>query len=155
MLCNYNKFVIMKDNEAYNVLVSNGIRPSVQRLAIMDYLLNHHDHPTVDDVYSALEKKITTLSRTTVYNTLRLFAEHHAAQLLTIDERRVCYDGDLRPHVHFFCERCGKVVDLFDEPAPVLSRAREINGNLVTDTQLYYRGICAECLKKEKNIINN
>lgn len=144
----------MKESEAYNVLVSNGIRPSVQRLAIMEYLLTHHNHPTVDDVFLSLGKKITTLSRTTVYNTLRLFAEHHAAQLLTIDERRVCYDGDIRPHVHFFCERCGNVIDLFDEPAPVLSKSREINGNLVTDTQLYYRGICAECMKKENKIIN-
>jgi len=145
----------MKESEAYNILVNSGIRPSVQRLAIMDYLLNHRTHPTVDEIFIALEKKITTLSRTTVYNTLRLFADHHAAQMLTIDERRVCYDGDMRPHVHFLCERCGMVIDLFDEPVPVLSQSREVNGNLVIDTQLYYRGICAECQRKEKNILNN
>ena len=145
----------MKESEAYNILVNSGIRSSVQRLAIMDYLLNHRTHPTVDEIFIALEKKITTLSRTTVYNTLRLFADHHAAQMLTIDERRVCYDGDMRPHVHFLCERCGMVIDLFDEPVPVLSQSREVNGNLVIDTQLYYRGICAECQRKEKNILNN
>ncbi len=145
----------MKESEAYNILVNSGIRPSVQRLAIMDYLLNHKTHPTVDEIFIALGKKITTLSRTTVYNTLRLFADHRAAQMLTIDERRVSYDGDMRPHVHFLCERCGKVIDLFDEPVPVLTQAREVNGNLVIDTQLYYRGICAECQCKEKNILNN
>jgi Fur family transcriptional regulator, peroxide stress response regulator len=74
---------------------------------------------------------------------------------LTIDERRVCYDGDMHPHVHFLCERCGKVIDLFDEPVPVLTQAREVSGNLVIDTQLYYRGICAECQCKKKNILNN
>ena len=145
----------MKESEAYNILVNSGIRPSVQRLAIMDYLLNHRTHPTVDEIFIALGKKITTLSRTTVYNTLRLFADHHAAQMLTIDERRVCYDGDMRPHVHFLCERCGMVIVLFGGPVPVLSQSREVNGNLVIDTQLYYRGICAECQRKEKNILNN
>jgi Fur family peroxide stress response transcriptional regulator len=145
----------MKEKEAYNILVNSGIRPSVQRLAIMDYLLNHRTHPTVDEIFTVLGRKISTLSRTTVYNTLRLFADHHAAQMLTIDERRVCYDGDTRPHVHFLCERCGKVIDLFDEPVPVLTQAREVNGNLVVDAQLYYRGICAECQCKEKYILNN
>ena len=80
----------MKGNEVYDRLTAHGIKPSVQRLEIMKYLMTHHTHPTVEDVYTALCKKIPTLSRTTVYNTLRMFAEHKAAQMLTIDERRVC-----------------------------------------------------------------
>lgn len=43
------------------------------------YLLKNHTHPTVDEVYVALCKVIPTLSKTTVYNTLRLFSEHGAA----------------------------------------------------------------------------
>ena len=101
----------MKGNEVYDRLTAHGIKPSVQRLEIMKYLMTHHTHPTVEDVYTALCKKMPTLSRTTVYNTLRMFAEHKAAQMLTIDERRVCYDYDTSPHVHLFCRNCGKVMD--------------------------------------------
>ena len=55
----------MKKTEAYNRLVEKGVRPSVQRLAILDYLIKHPTHPNIEDVYKALENKVPTLSRTT------------------------------------------------------------------------------------------
>ena len=73
----------MVNKEALDTLQNYGIHPSVQRIAIMDYLLKNHTHPTVDEVYVALCKVIPTLSKTTVYNTLRLFSEHGAALMLT------------------------------------------------------------------------
>lgn len=137
----------MKRDEAFNRLLSHNIRPSLQRLEIMRYLLTHKTHPTVDEVYRGLNKKIPTLSRTTVYNTLRMFYEKGAAQIITIDEHRVCYDGDIHPHVHFFCNRCEVVYDMMDEKAPAVYR-HDLNGFLVEDTQLYYRGICPSCRAK-------
>lgn len=132
---------------AYNRLIECDIRPSVQRIAIMDYLLTHPIHPTIDDVYQELYKTIPTLSRTTVYNTLRMMSEKNAAQMITIDEHRVCYDGNTTPHVHFFCKKCGKVIDLFDEKAPKMTKQKVIEGNIVDEQQLYYKGICADCAK--------
>lgn len=141
----------MKSNEAIERLESIGLRPSVQRLSIMEYLLTHPTHPTVEDVYQALVPEIPTLSRATVYNTLRLFAEKKVAQMITIDDHRVCYDGNITPHVHFFCKECGKVYDLFDEKAPLLRRPKLIDGNLIDEEQLYYKGICKECMAKKAN----
>ena len=137
--------------KAIERLVACGVKPSVQRVEIMTYLMTHFTHPTVEEVYKALCPKIKTLSRTTVYNTLRLLSERNAAQMITIDEHRVCYDGDTQPHVHFYCKECGRVLDFMNEPAPVLTQPREIQGCLVDEMQLYYKGVCAECLAaKEK-----
>ncbi len=139
------------EKEAYDRLLNNGVRPSAQRMAIMQYLLGHATHPTIDEVYKAVNQVIPSLSRTTVYNTLRLFADHHAAQMITIDDHRVCYDGDIRPHVHFFCKCCGRVIDLFGERAPHLLRPKNVEGNLVEEEQLYYKGVCAECRRKSRS----
>ena len=87
-------------------LQTHNIKPSVQRIAIMNYLMEHHTHPTVDEIYTALSPSIPTLSKTTVYNTLKLLSEQGAAQTLTIDERNTCYDADTNPHAHFLCKRC-------------------------------------------------
>ena len=138
----------MKQTKAYTRLMEKGIRPSVQRLAIMDYLIHHPIHPTIDDVYQALCNKVPTLSRTTVYNTLRMLSEKRAAQMITIDDHRVCYDGNVEAHAHFYCNRCRKVYDIFDEVSPLLS-CKEITGHQVSDVQLYYKGVCKECLEKE------
>ena len=128
--------------------MERGIRPSMQRLAIMDYLINHPIHPTIDDVYQALSNKVPTLSRTTVYNTLRMLSENQAAQMITIDEHRVCYDGNVESHVHFYCKKCGKIIDLFGEQAPKLEGEKTVVGNIIQEEQLYYKGICAKCAKK-------
>ena len=138
----------MKKSEAYTRLMERGIRPSMQRLAIMDYLINHPIHPTIDDVYQALSNKVPTLSRTTVYNTLRMLSENQAAQMITIDEHRVCYDGNVESHVHFYCKKCGKIIDLFGEQAPKLESEKTVEGNIIQEEQLYYKGICAKCAKK-------
>ena len=128
--------------------MERGIRPSMQRLAIMDYLINHPIHPTIDDVYQALSNKVPTLSRTTVYNTLRMLSENQAAQMITIDEHRVCYDGNVESHVHFYCKKCGKIIDLFGEQAPKLEGEKTVEGNIIQEELLYYKGICAKCAKK-------
>ena len=139
----------MKNKEAYKRLVECGIRPSLQRLAIMDYLITHPIHPTIDDVYKGLCDKVPTLSRTTVYNTLRMMSEKKAAQMITIDDHRVCYDGNINNHMHFYCKKCGRVIDLMHEKAPQISGDVVVEGNIVQEEQLYYKGICAECAKKE------
>ena len=138
----------MKQTKAYTRLMERGIRPSVQRLAIMDYLIHYPIHPTIDDVYQALCNKVPTLSRTTVYNTLRMLSEKRASQMITIDDHRVCYDGNVESHVHFYCKKCGKIIDLFGEQAPKLEGEKIVEGNIIQEEQLYYKGICAKCAKK-------
>lgn len=137
----------MNGKEAYNRLLECGIRPSLQRIAIMQYLMTHPIHPTIEDVYNGLCGKMRTLSKTTVYNTLRMLSEKGAAQMITIDDHRVCYDGNIKSHVHFYCKQCGRVIDLMDEPAPQLTAPKVVDGNIVLEEQLYYKGICAECAK--------
>lgn len=141
----------MVTKEVYEMLLENGIKPSVQRMAIIQYLQTHFNHPTVDDVYNGLYKKIPTLSRTTVYNSLRMLSEHHVAQMITIDDHHVCYDGNITPHVHFYCKECGKVTDLFNVQAPDLPSAEVSEGNMIDEVQLYYKGICKDCQNKKDN----
>ena len=41
---------------AYKKLLDCGIRPSLQRIEIMRYLMEHHTHPTIDDIFVELKK---------------------------------------------------------------------------------------------------
>ena len=130
-------------------LVKYGIKPSVQRIAIMDYLMTHRTHPTADEVYMALCDSIPTLSKTTVYNTLKLFVEQQAALMLTINDKNVHFDGDTSLHSHFFCRRCGKVYDLPYSGKRREARELDIEGHAVEEIHHYYKGVCKECSDKE------
>lgn len=139
----------MKPNhQSYEQLMLHGVKPSVQRLAVMEYLLTHRTHPTVDEIYRALVSKIPTFSKATVYNTLKLFVTHGLSRMLTIDEHNACFDADMTPHAHFYCTACNHVIDL---PMPV-SDANTLlcgtTGYRVDEVNLYYRGLCPECAKR-------
>lgn len=147
--CTYYKIVNMTAEATLTYLTKHGIKPSVQRIAVMNYLLLHRTHPTADEIYHALLSELPTLSRTTVYNTLRVLVEQGAATQLTIDEHNVCYDADTSAHAHFLCTRCGRVFDI-----PLLSKHLQALADLpqgfTTDqSALYFRGCCAECVKQD------
>ena len=89
--------------QTHRYLLQYSIKPSVQRTAVMDYLLKNRTHPTIDEIYSALSPSMPTLSKTTVYNTLNLFLEKGAVQQLVIDEKNARYDIDMSLHAHFIC----------------------------------------------------
>ena len=135
----------------YEYLLSFKIKPSVQRIAIMDYLVKHHTHPCVEEIYLALCKEIPTLSKTTVYNTLKLFVEHGAAKMLTIDERNACFDSDLSTHAHFQCKSCGKIYDLPYKVQTEDVKRLEDNGFIVEEVHCYYKGLCPNCSDAESN----
>lgn len=139
------------ENNAYKYLAEHGIRPSVQRIAIMEYLMKYHVHPTADAVYQALSKKMPTLSKTTVYNTLNAFAEASAVTAVTIDGQHICYDVDTRPHAHFLCKECGRLMDMEDFSARDFMVAFPARGCEVEEVHLYYKGICNECRLKRND----
>jgi Fe2+ or Zn2+ uptake regulation protein len=130
--------------QAHRHLMQYSIRPSVQRTAVMEYLMNHKTHPTVDEIYMALFPSIPTLSKTTVYNTLNLFLEKGAVQVLAIDEKNARYDVDTSKHAHFFCKSCGKVYDIFNLESSLFS-APANTGFDIHSVELSYYGICNAC----------
>ena len=131
--------------DVVNCLQRHQIKPSLQRIAIMSYLMEHYTHPTVDEIYQALAQTIPTLSKTTVYNTLRLLSDHGAVQTLTIDERNTCYDALTEPHAHFLCKKCGHIYDL-PALAPAVDAMEEtLQGHTVQEVHHDYKGVCKQC----------
>lgn len=132
--------------QAYNRLAEFGIKVSVQRVEIMRYLLSNYTHPDADQIHAALIEKVPTLSKTTVYNTLKLFAQNGAIQMLDIDGSMAHFDADIRPHAHFLCRSCGTIHDV---PLPEgldlsLDSDHDIDG-----ISLYYKGTCRGCRDKK------
>ncbi|MGL5681807.1 MAG: Fur family transcriptional regulator [Marinifilaceae bacterium] len=129
-------------------LMQFGIKPSIQRMSIMEYMLLNRNHPTVEDIYSALIVSMPTLSKTTIYNTLKLFVETGAVVMLSIDEKNVRYDIELKKHAHFRCLECDCVYDI-----PVEDKENfyidGIGTLKVTETHIYYRGYCEKCLSNK------
>jgi len=125
-------------------LSNNNIKPSLQRIKIFEYLHDNREHPTVDTIYSDLVGDIPTLSKTTVYNTLKLFIDNGITSTVTIDDNEVRYDAIMEEHAHFKCDECGNVYDI-EIDVPEL-KFKKIKAFKVETTNIYLKGKCNKCL---------
>lgn len=134
----------MNIRDVHQHLLRHDIKPSMQRVAIMQYLMEHRTHPTIDQIFSDLHPDMPTLSKTTVYNTLKLLHEKKAVLALTIDEKNVRYDGYTSRHAHFKCKKCGVILDISMKEKE-LSELENASGFTIEETQVYFLGTCEPC----------
>lgn len=129
-------------------LIEKNINPSHQRLKVLEYLIKHNTHPTVDDIYTDLHQEIPTLSKTTVYNTLKVLAEAGLIKILTIENNETRYDSILENHGHFKCESCGEIYN-FNFNANFLETVNfeDLNHYKINERNVYFKGICPNCLR--------
>ncbi len=125
-------------------LLQHGIRPSAQRVAVMGFLIENRTHPTVEQIYSALAPMIPTLSKTTVYNTLKILESRGAIQAIDIDPVCERFDADTSVHGHAYCRVCGSVSDVWIKDNKFVAKNAP-DGMSVDSVQLLYKGICVDC----------
>jgi len=110
-------------------------------------LSSHFIHPTAEQVYDALKNELPTLSRTTVYNTLKTFLNAGLIKELTIEENEVRYEFNLHDHGHFKCKKCGRI---FDFNYSMKLPSDELKGFCVTDVNIFITGVCRDCLDSDR-----
>lgn len=132
--------------EYMTMLTEKSVKPSHIRIKVLEYLDKNRIHPTADEIYEGLEKEIPTLSKTSVYNTVKLFRQAGLIAELTIEEDKLRYDFNTAFHGHFKCERCGKVYDVPEKD----SDNENLKGFLVKEKNVYYSGVCKGCLGDNK-----
>ncbi len=122
-----------------------GIQLSHQRLKILEYLINHLNHPTAQEIYCSLIKEMPTLSKTTIYNTLDLLEEHQIIKKISIENQEAHYDFIYQDHGHFKCNVCQKIFDfkISVDAQPI----QELQGFSITKQSVYFQGTCISCLK--------
>lgn len=129
-----------------NHLGEHGVKASLPRVKIYDYLQQHKNHPTVDDIFHALSDELVTLSKTTVYNTLDLFVKQSLVTQILIEDNETRYDANTSNHGHFKCLKCQKVYDFEFDLSNV--NIPELSGFETIDYHTYIRGVCDQCHQK-------
>lgn len=137
--------VIITDKEFMDNKVT---RKSKQRDAVIEFLKETTSHPTAYDVYEKLRIEHPNISLGTVYRNLALLAKDGDILELSASNGQSHFDGNTHPHSHFFCEKCGKIFDVFDDSYPIPDSLSKFNVKTVSVT---YYGVCEACENKEIN----
>lgn len=85
---------------------------SRQREALLTELRGRKDHPTAEELYFSLRAVMPNYSLGTVYRNLADLSTEGIIMKISSGYGPERYDGNIKPHGHFTCTKCGKVYDL-------------------------------------------
>jgi len=129
-----------------SVCRAHGLALTVQRRVILENLAGRTDHPTADQIYSAIKDRLPGISRTTVYRVLEAFVDLGIIQRISNPGATARFDADTKRHHHLVCLRCQKVSDLMSSalnnlPIP----SPDETAFHLTDYSITFTGTCLDC----------
>jgi Fur family peroxide stress response transcriptional regulator len=126
-----------------------GLALTIQRRAVFEELSERRDHPTADQVYDAVRRRLPGLSRTTVYRVLETLVDAGVARKVHHAGTAVRFDPVTGRHHHLVCDSCGCLVDLDDAQVPPLALPRTArSGFRIREYSISFTGLCSSCTRK-------
>jgi Fur family peroxide stress response transcriptional regulator len=127
-----------------------GMKLTHQRIEIFRELAMSDAHPDIETVFRAVQLRVPTVSLDTVYRTL--WALHDLGLAATVGPRRggIRFDGNVDPHHHFVCVRCGLVRDFQSDELDAVRIPRRVGGfGAILNAHIEVRGVCTGCQSRE------
>lgn len=126
------------------------LKHSRQRDAILELLRSVRSHPTADWIYFELKKDMPDLSLGTVYRNLSLLAKLGEIVELNLIPSVNHFDGNPKPHYHFVCKNCNRVIDLdLPQIIGIENHVRELTDYKIESHILNFFGLCENCKEEE------
>ncbi len=134
--------------EAY--LVDLGLRQTKQRRAILDAVLVLGPHVDAETIALQARKIDTSIGLATVYRTLQLMTDAGLLVERQFGKERTQFefaDEEHEHHDHLICNRCGVIVEFYDEALEVMQD--RIAAQLGFRLTRHRMEMFADCLKGE------
>lgn len=130
-----------------NYLEANHHRKTAERYAILDAIYSIKGYFTLTDIDDELIKANFRVSRSTLFNTMRLFVKIGLVvrlRLVTGTLYEASYRND--NHVHQICTMCGKVTEIEAPQIAETVKSVKLRRFRRESFTLYIYGVCSSCL---------
>lgn len=135
--------------DAIKFLKEQNIRITPQRQAIIEYLIDTDNHPTVDEIYKAIEKRYGHMSLATVYNNLNVLVSAGLVEEMKFNGVTSRYDYNHHQHFHIICVECGAIEDVnYSDVMPIQEAAKLQTNYEVFHLKIELHGLCPKCQAK-------
>lgn len=139
---------------AKELLHEHNLKATKPRLMILDYLMKHHNHPTVDIIANELTNS-DHLNKATIYNTLNSLINVGIVIEIKNGDHSSHYDYFIKPHFHIICKNCGKISDVFYPNFDQIENQMRLEAEkqtafITSSSHLEIYGLCPECQKELK-----
>lgn len=132
------------------------MRLTTQRQVILEELLKVTSHPTANEVYDMVRKRLPRIGLGTVYRNLELMAGTGMILKLEVGGTQKRFDATITPHYHVRCMECSKVDDI---KIPVQEDINKVAAQAchyhILGHHIEFTGLCSNCAKlHQKTSIN-
>lgn len=128
------------------------MRLTTQRQIILEELAKVTSHPTANEVYDMVRRRLPHIGLGTVYRNLELMADSGVILKLEVGGTQKRFDATVAPHYHVRCSGCGRVDDI-EMPVQhhITEAARQASDYEILSHHIEFSGLCRECCNHEQS----
>jgi Fur family peroxide stress response transcriptional regulator len=124
----------------------NGIAVTHQRQVLYEVMKTMHGHPSPEEVYARVKKKVPAISLATVYKNIHLFVESGVFREVSMHHGSLRVEMNDDAHHHMVCSKCKMITDIGEKELGLVSKRDKLPGGfLVERYAVDVIGICAKC----------
>ena len=99
--------MLVNESKSFRELCQeNGIAVTHQRQVLYEVMKTMHGHPSPEEVYARVKKKVPAISLATVYKNIHLFVESGVFRKVSMHHGSVRVEMNDEPHHHMVCSKC-------------------------------------------------
>jgi Fur family transcriptional regulator, ferric uptake regulator len=127
---------------------------TAQRRSILEKLRCVTTHPTADEIFLMVRKRLPRISLATIYRNLEKMSAEGFLRKIEVAGSKKRFDATVENHYHIRCMACGKVDDLHGiRFLDLESISRKLHGYKINGYRLEFTGICPRCIRTTKKRI--
>lgn len=131
------------------------LRMTRQRQVILEELRKVNTHPSADEVYEMVRKRLPRISLGTVYRNLEILSESGDIKKLEPGCSLKRFDGNPSEHCHIRCVRCDRIADAPLAPDIEIDVAGLMPADYkIIGHRLEFFGVCPNCSDKTNRDAN-
>jgi len=124
----------------------HGIAMTHQRQVLYEVMQGMEGHPSPEEVYARVKRKVPAISLATVYKNIHLFVESGIFRKMSMHHGSVRVEMNEADHHHIVCSKCKAITDIEEKELGLTpARRRLADGFLVERYSVDVIGLCTKC----------
>jgi Fur family peroxide stress response transcriptional regulator len=157
-------FAVLTNNNSYRLItnvttadairfrelcVQHGLTATHQRQILFEVLQGMTGHPSPEEVYERVKRRIPSISLATVYKNIHVFIESGMFREVSLHHGSLRIEVNSRPHQHLVCTVCRSISDIDEKDLGLSPKPKRLSGGfLVERYAVDVLGRCPSCQEK-------
>jgi Fur family peroxide stress response transcriptional regulator len=130
----------------------HGLTVTHQRQVLYEVMRTMPGHPSPEEVFARVKKRIPAISLATVYKNIHLFVERGVLKEVSMHHGSLRVELNSHMHHHMVCSQCKAITDIEEEDLGELPALKRLpDGFKAERYAIDVIGICAACQKVNRS----